>query len=162
MYLLDANVLIAANAYFYPLDRIPQFWVWLIEKGNNGNIKIPPEIHAEIAAGDDELAQWIKKSNVKDALILSDILPPYLVQQTLNEGYAPDLDETEIEKIGRDVFLVAYAYFNDERTVVTREVSASSRKRGNTKIPDACDKLGVKWTDDFKMYRSLNFNLKGR
>ena len=161
MYLLDANTLIRANADFYALDRIPQFWEWLIEKGSSGDIKIPREIYDEIADGKDQLAQWIKDSNVKDMLILDDILPPYFVQQTLEKGYAPDLNETEIEKIGPDANLVAYAYFNNkERTVVTREVLASSKTRGNTKIPNACEKLEIKWTTDFEMYRLLDFNTR--
>jgi len=41
MYLLDANVLIRADADFYPLDRLPQFWDWLIEKGASGSVKMP-------------------------------------------------------------------------------------------------------------------------
>ena len=44
MYLLDANALISANNDFYPLDRIPQFWEWLVEKGSSGDIRIPREI----------------------------------------------------------------------------------------------------------------------
>ena len=36
MHLLDANVLIRADADFYSLERIPQFWDWLAEKGGNG------------------------------------------------------------------------------------------------------------------------------
>jgi Domain of unknown function (DUF4411) len=43
MHLLDANVLISANANFYPLDRIPQFWDWLIAMGGVGHVKIPVE-----------------------------------------------------------------------------------------------------------------------
>lgn len=62
MYLLDANVLIRANADFYALDRIPQFWEWLIGKGGNGEIKIPVAIHDEIAVGSD---QWQTGSKTK-------------------------------------------------------------------------------------------------
>ena len=51
MYLLDANVLIRADADFYPLERIPQFWEWLIEMGNSDQVKLPLEIYQEIAAG---------------------------------------------------------------------------------------------------------------
>lgn len=158
MYLLDANALISANDDFYPLDRIPQFWEWLIEKGNNGDIKIPREIYDEIAVGKDQLAKWIKDSNVKTALFIDEEEPQHMIQRTLSVGYAPDLDEAEIVKIRRDAFLVAYALVNDERTVVTREVSATSKTRGNTKIPDACNRLGVKCITDFDMYRLLNFN----
>jgi len=30
LYLLDANVLIAANRDYYPLGRVPEFWDWLV------------------------------------------------------------------------------------------------------------------------------------
>lgn len=33
LYLLDANVLIRAHSDYYPIDRIPQFWEWLIREG---------------------------------------------------------------------------------------------------------------------------------
>ena len=36
LYLLDANVLIGAHNYYYPIDRIPQFWKWLIGEGDAG------------------------------------------------------------------------------------------------------------------------------
>ena len=31
LYLLDANVLIRAHEDYYPVDRIPPFWTWLID-----------------------------------------------------------------------------------------------------------------------------------
>lgn len=64
MYLIDANVLIRAHGDFYPIDRVPQFWDWLIEQGQRGNVKIPPEIYDEITAGDDALAKWAKDADV--------------------------------------------------------------------------------------------------
>ena len=36
LYLMDANVLIRAHADYYPLDRLPQFWAWLLS-----NRKVP-------------------------------------------------------------------------------------------------------------------------
>ena len=72
MHLLDANVLIRADADFYPLDRIPQFWDWLIEQGSDGHVKIPNEIHDEIAVGSDALADWVSNKDVKAALLLDE------------------------------------------------------------------------------------------
>ena len=43
LYLLDANVLIQAHEEYYPLDRIPQFWVWLVEEAVAGYAKMPFE-----------------------------------------------------------------------------------------------------------------------
>ncbi len=31
LYLLDANVLIDADRDYYPIDRVPEFWDWILE-----------------------------------------------------------------------------------------------------------------------------------
>lgn len=162
MYLIDANVLIRADADFYPLDRIPQFWEWLVAQGLNGSVKIPPEIHDEVASGTDGLAGWIKEIEVKEALLLDEEIDPSVVQRVLEKGYQssdPQFSEIDIQKIGRDAFLIAYAMGNPNRTIVTRETSASSKRRGNRKVPDACNDCSVGWTSDYEMYRLLDFRL---
>ena len=162
MYLIDANVLIRADADFYALDRIPQFWDWLVVQGNNGQVKLPPEIYDEISIGTDKLADWIKESHVKEALLLDEEADPNVVQQVLLNGYQSNdhlFDETDIQKIGRDVFLIAYAMNHSSRIIVTRETSASSKKRGNREVPDACNDCGVGWTSDYELYRLLDFRL---
>lgn len=165
MYLIDANVLIRAHGDFYPIDRVPQFWDWLIEQGRRGSIKIPPEIYDEITAGDDALAKWSNDPDVKAALLLDETPDPLLVQQVVAQGYEGDdpmFTDVDLDKIGRDAFLVAYALAGSGRVVVTKEVSAPKKRRGNRKIPDVCTDCGVNWTTDFEMYRLLNFNLSGR
>ena len=60
-----------------------------------------------------------------------------IVRQVIDDGYAPDLNDIEIETVGRDPFLVAYALKDTAaRCVVTTEVSAPKRLRANRKIPD--------------------------
>jgi hypothetical protein len=49
LYLLDANVMIRAHEDYYPIDRIPRFWAWLMSLGENDTIKVPYEIYGEIA-----------------------------------------------------------------------------------------------------------------
>ena len=41
LYLLDANILITANSFYYEIDRIPQFWDWILRYAALGRIKIP-------------------------------------------------------------------------------------------------------------------------
>jgi len=48
LYLLDANVLIRAHEDYYPIDRIPQFWIWLLQKAESGAIKMPRMIFDEV------------------------------------------------------------------------------------------------------------------
>ena len=53
LYLLDANALIDANRDYYPIDRVPEFWDWLVAKGERGQVKIPLEIYEEVTDGND-------------------------------------------------------------------------------------------------------------
>ena len=80
-----------------------------------------------------------------------------LVQHVTSAGYAPDLTDIELEAVGRDPFLIAYALVDVEnRTVVTGEVR-SNKQRQNRPIPSVCDTLGVKSCDQFAFGRSLDF-----
>ena len=45
LYLLDANVLIDADRDYYPLERVPEFWDWLVDGGVKGRVKIPLEMY---------------------------------------------------------------------------------------------------------------------
>lgn len=159
LHLLDANVLITANRQYYPLDRVPEFWEWLLHWGAEGLIKIPTEIVDEVCAGSDDLAEWLREDEHKTALELDAEAEVELVRQVINEGYAADLDDEEIEIVGRDPFLIAYALIaRDQRCcVVTAEVSKPARTRAKRHIPDVCDQLGIQWMNGFGLIRSLNF-----
>jgi hypothetical protein len=77
-------------------------------------------------------------------------------QHVLEQGYAPDLDDTEIEKIGRDPFLIAHALVGGH-TVVTVEVSSPRKQRANRKVPDVCAQFGVPCITPFALNRALKF-----
>jgi hypothetical protein len=82
-----------------------------------------------------------------------------LVRQVVSIGYAADLTDDEVEKIGRDPFLVAYALSNPHgRCIVTTEVSKPSARRQNRKIPDVCWAVNVQCCGPFTLNRSLGFH----
>lgn len=158
LYILDANVLIDANRDYYPLGRVPEFWEWLVNAGNNGLVKIPIEVYEEIKDGKDDLAVWSKDSSVQNALLLQEECDVSIVAMTIDTGYAPDLTDVEVEKIGRDPFLIAYARIApDERCIVTTETSKPSRQRANRHLPDVCRQLAVKCCNTFELIRALDF-----
>lgn len=159
MYLLDANTLIRANADYYPLKRIPQFWDWLIDKGNSGVVKIPNEIADEITTGRDDVSEWLKDRKIKDALRLNEAVDPSLLRRVVAQGYAPDLTDAEMELLGRDPFLVAYGMAAAGRSVVTKERSAPSKQRANRKVPDVCNVMGVRWMTAFAFYDEADFRI---
>lgn len=159
IYLLDANVLIDAHRDYYPLSRVPEFWDWLEHHGEQGNIKVPREIWEEVTDGKGELVEWIKRDSAELALRLDLELDTSNVSRVVAVGYAPDLKDHEIEKLGRDPFLMAYARAIDEDcTVVTTEVSKPSRVRANRHIPDVCDDLGIESCHTYELTRRLDFS----
>lgn len=119
---------------------------------------MPREIVEEVLAGRDEkdlLLEWMKDN--KETFLLQEGIKPDLIQKVIDNGYAPDLTDDEIEQIGNDPFLVAYALNETHRSVVTTEVSAPAKTRQNRKLPDVCSSLDVLCLDTFKFMRDLDF-----
>ena len=163
MFLLDANVLITAHSTYYNIEQVPQFWDWLRHMGETNQLKMPVEIYEEIKDGskDDEidlLYAWISDADNKAAIVLDEASDPAVVQQVIDQGYAADLTDDELEEIGRDPFLVAFGLADlANRCVVTTEVSKPSRTRQNRHLPDVCATMGVKCCDTFALTRQLGF-----
>ena len=162
LYLLDANVLIDANRDYYPLGRVPEFWEWLIDLSTSQQVKIPMEMYEEILAGkEDVLTRWLKDN--RKAVLLEESAEAALVARVTEQGYARDLREEEIERVGRDPFLIAYAFRDPAgRTVVTTEASRPKKQRANRHIPDVCDALGVLHCNTYDLIRALDFTTQGR
>lgn len=159
LYLLDANVLIRAHEDYYPVDRIPPFWSWLLARAEANVIKMPRVIFDEVTPPAGPFAAWLAQRHVRDALILNETIPVGLVRQVTEVGYAPDLNDVELEEIGKDPFLIAAALMAPNRVVVTVEVSKPSRKRQNRHVPDVCATFNVKSINPFEMYRILDFSI---
>jgi hypothetical protein len=161
IYLLDANTLIDANRDYYGIGQVDEYWDWLIHHGDEGKVKIPLEVYEEVKAGTDVLADWMKDQVTADALRLEEDVDVSLVQQVIEMGYAADLTDIEVEKIGRDPFLIAYALADaGQRTVVTTENSKPSTQRANRKVPDVCDQFSVNCCNAFQFGKTLNFTTR--
>lgn len=157
IYLLDADTLIRAANTYYPLERFPPFWDWLKYHGQEGNIKIPLEQYEEIVAGRDDLVDWLKEDEVKNALLLDEEVDPEKVATVTTDGYAADLDDAELAIVGRDPFLIAYAV-GEDRCVVSFETSATSKQRQNRKVPDVCTDFDVECITLFELIKRLDFS----
>ncbi len=166
--LLDANVLTTAHRDYYPVTRVPEFWDWLLHHAGEGRVKMPLEILDEVKRGksrkgQDDLLDWLKGDTVKDALVLDEEPDLALVRRVVGDGYAPDLNEPEVEKLGRATFLIAYALRNvARRCIVTTEVSKPSKKRANRKVPDVARRFGITTYDVFQFARRLDFRTARR
>ena len=163
LYLLDANVLITAHRDYYSVKRVPEFWTWLAHHAGAGRVKVPAEILDEVKGGRrrkgmDDLLDWLKDDTVKHVLVLDEQPDPALVRRVVEEGYGHDLNEHEIERLGRDPFLIAYALVDPVgRRIVTTEVSAPKKKRANRKIPDVAKRFGIQSHDVYQLTRELDF-----
>ena len=157
LFLVDANALIDAHRDYYPIGRVPEFWEWLVYQEEHRRIRIPVEVSKEALAGrQDKLTDRVKQNT--PALILDETAEPRNVEFALNRGYAPDLSDEEIEQVGQDPFLVAYALASRRhRTIVTTEVSKPKKKRANRHMPDVCHELGLGCCNTFELIRRLDF-----
>lgn len=159
--ILDANVLIDAHNKYYAIDMVPEFWEWLIYSAEQGLLAMPLETYEEVKGGADVkpdlLHDWVRRNEVEQALILGEEVDPALIAR-VTHAYAPDLTDTEVEQLGRDPFLIAYALVDSRaRCVVSNEVSKPSKQRANRKVPDVCRDFGVSCCDTFTMLRQLGF-----
>lgn len=160
IYIVDANVLITANDSYYSIGMVPEFWHWLEEMALQGQIQMPQEVFDEVQAGKkDPLTTWIKEHKIEDIICLPETIDAKILRQVMTLGYAPDLNDIELVKIGQDPFLVAYAAMNpSDRVVVSNEVSSPSKIRANRKVPDVCASMGVRCITPIKMLRELTFS----
>lgn len=157
VYLIDACTLIHAHMRYYPLDRVPEFWGWLEFHASDGRVQVPSEIYDELQRKDDDIAAWVRDR--RNTVILAEEANGLLLRRVINDGYAPDLTDVEVVKIGRDPFLIAYALADVAgRCIVTAEVSRPRAQRANRQIPDVAMDLGVRAIDPFQFIRELDFS----
>lgn len=150
-YLLDANVFIQAKNLHYGLDFCPAFWNWLIEKNTTGHVFSIDKVADEIAAGGDDLSDWIQDHG--NGLFIktdSSVVAQFskLSRWTMNQGYDPAAVNTFLQVA--DYYLIAHALANSH-TVVTHEVPSNSTKR--IKIPNVCAGLNIKCMTPYEMLR---------
>ena len=164
LYVLDANTLIDAKRDYYPIERVPEFWDWLVYQGEKGNIKVPIEIYEEFTdkadeeGNKDELAVWAEKPGVREALLLDEEAEQHLVARITYDGYIANPTDDELVKIGRDPFLISYALKDiEQRCIVTTEASKPSKKGANRRIPDVCSDFRIQCINNFQLLRALDF-----
>ena len=163
MHLIDANILITAHNTYYPTNRIPEFWSWVLSKAQAGLVKMPVEMIEEVQGGTgdaekDLLFDWLQQEGVVDTLRLNEEVNPDHLQKVLDDGYGQNLTDVDLEKIGRDPFIMAYAMASAaDRHVVSNEISRPNAQGTNRKIPDICKQFGLNSCNAFGLIRQLDF-----
>ena len=157
LYLVDASSLITAHNTYLALNRVPEFWEWLMHLGGNGTVKMPKVIYEEVEDGNDALADWMGENATKEALVFEETAEPAHVL-TAMACYGPNPTEADLITIGKDPFLVAAALVDTaDRRVVTAEVSKPARAGPRRHLPNVCADCGVSWMNLVQLMTALNF-----
>lgn len=157
LHLVDASALITAHNTYLALDRVPEFWEWLLHQGRNAVVKVPKVIYEEVEDGNDALADWMSMQGTKDALLLDEAPHPVHVR-TAMICYGPNPTEADLITIGKDPFLVGAALVDPaNRCVVTAEVSKPGRTGPRRHLPDVCADCHVTSMNLVQLMRALNF-----
>ena len=150
-YLLDSNVFIQASNLHYGFDFCPGFWEWLLAANAESNALSITQVQDELAAGDDQLAEWAKTAGRGFFLEIDQATSPTLArvaQWVQSQDYDAPAINTFLQVA--DYYLVSYALAHGH-TIVTHEVPADSVRK--IKIPNVCMGLGVSWMNPFSMLR---------
>lgn len=150
-YLLDANVFIQAKNLHYGLDFCPAFWDWLVEKNGVGEVASIEKVADELAAGEDELTDWVEQRGKGFFVPPDNAVVPALTLVSVwaaGQRYEPAAIATFLQVA--DYWLVAHALAHDH-TIVTHEVPSESVRK--IKIPNACIGLGIHCMTPYEMLR---------
>ena len=159
LYLLDASSGITVQDTYYSQNSVPEFWSWLLFQARKGICKIPPQVFDEITSTNRQFEKWVLDNRA--FLTLDHSGNGELIQKVTSEGYGPNLSETELDKIGKDPFLIAPALEDPENCyIVTHETSKPAAQGANRKIPDICSQLGIKCLHTVEFIKELDFKTK--
>ena len=157
-YCLDANVLIQAWQKYYSPKLCPDYWNILNALGKNGSIFLAEEIHQEITRTEDDLTDWLKKSDITIKKTDGNVIGCW--KKILNSDPIHKLlvDDVKGRSLG-DPWLIAHA-INLGATVVTKEASLTATNSKRIRIPHVCDNMGVRWVDDFTFIEEVGIHFR--
>lgn len=150
---MDANFFIQGWNKYYSPDFCPAYWQHIDALGQHGRLFVSSAVRDEIAKKDDPLAEWLlnRRYLIKER--------GTNVGQCLTKIYATDpLHQYLVSQRGRsaaDPWVIAHA-MAEGAVVVTKEEKVTAPSQKSIKIPNVCDKMGVRWIDDFGLIRELN------
>lgn len=151
-YCLDANVLINAWNQYYSKTISSGYWEILGRLGHRGRIFLPEYVKAEIVRTDDTLADWLLGSGIPIYSIDSRVMEIVSAIYAADPRHALLVDNTKGRSLA-DPWVIAHAIAENACVVTKENKVTSSDKR--VKIPNVCEKMGVRCINDFEMIREL-------
>jgi rRNA-processing protein FCF1 len=153
-YCLDANVLIQAWQKYYSPKLCPDYWKILDELGKQGRIFLPQMVYEEITRTEDQLSDWLKKSNIPEYKIDGPVTEALKSIYSVNPFHQNLVDNTKSRSLA-DPWVIAHA-MKESATVVTKEEKISAANTTKIKIPNVCDNMNVRWINDYQFVEELN------
>lgn len=152
-YCLDANVLIQAWQKYYSPKFCPDYWNVLDSLGKKGIIFIPQMVYEEITRTEDDLAKWLKKSDIPEYKIDTEVSECLKSIYAKHPSHLNLVDNTKSRSLA-DPWVIAHA-IKENAIVVTKEEKITALNSNKIKIPNVCDNMGVKWINDFQLIQEL-------
>ena len=160
MFLLDANILMTAADFHYPVDVVPNFWGQILEMLDAGEAMIPKSVHDELGVykqkwTSDWVAtkvspQHILEENASHIQKLTEITNWVMYERQ------PAFPSKELRRFfkGADPKIIAAAAV-EKCTIVTYEKPVADPNSKKAKIPDIAAQFGVKCVNPVEMFRQL-------
>jgi hypothetical protein len=154
---LDSNVFIQAKNGPYAFARVPQFWIFLSEQLEQGNVRSPKMVYDELVGGNDDLAVWFKPRREKGLC--------HHPNETVQQCYGNVANHVAMKfkphqaaefLVGADGWIIAHAMDGDG-VVVTQESDRSHKSK--IKIPTICKVFGVRCVNTYQMLDALGADL---
>lgn len=153
LYCIDANVLIQAWQKYYSPKLCPSYWEVLNKVGAQGRLFIPAEVSKEIHKGQDELAAWLKSSNIVVRPITGPVTQNWSAILAKDPKHQFLVDNTKGRSLA-DPWVIAHA-MTENAVVVTKEEKLTAANSDKIKIPNVCEAMSVRCITDFEMLEEL-------
>lgn len=153
-YCLDANVLIQAWQKYYSPKLCPDYWTILNHLGKEHRIFLPQMVYEEITRTDDDLAKWLKTSDIPEQKIDGPVTEALRNIYSSNPTHQNLVDNVKGRSLA-DPWVIAHA-LKENATVVTKEEKIMAINTNKIKIPNVCDNMGVRWINDYQLAEELN------
>lgn len=157
---LDANVLIQAWQKYYSPKLCPDYWKVLDELGKQDRIFLPQMVYEEITRTEDDLAAWLKQSNIPEYKIDGPVTEALRSIDPANSAHQGLVDNTKARSLA-DPWVIAHA-ITEKATVVTKEEKITATNTAKIKIPNVCDNMKVRWINDYQFVEELNIRFTCR
>ena len=155
-YCLDANVLIEAWQKYYSPKFCPAYWEILNDLGKQGRLFLPKNVADEITRTEDDLAEWLKRSDIPIQPIDGNVTKCLSKIYVANPLHKFLVDNTRQRSLA-DPWVIAHA-MNSNACVVTKENLETAANSKRIKIPNVCENMGIRWINDFAFIEEVNIS----